>query len=206
MRSELQSEYEGTASLKLVTSPWASPGSANPALRLRPSVARGIAGRFTGIVDLLILSVTLIYFALWAVNARPAVNPVALLSMRMSIAHFCMLASCWVIWRTIFFYCGLYTWQHILSVPGVVGRVLLATGLCALVEAQVIATQWHHGFFLRILFFASIVSGLCALLSRVVIGAFHAYVRPHFRKTRNALIVGGGANAVRISHELQSHA
>ena len=45
MRSELQSEYEGTASLKLVTSPWAQPEAPNPALRLRPSVARGIAGR-----------------------------------------------------------------------------------------------------------------------------------------------------------------
>ena len=206
MRSELQSEYEGTASLKLVSSPWTRPGSTNPALRLRPSVARGIASRFAGIVDLSILSATLIYFALWAVHARPAVNPVALLSMRMSIAHFCMLASCWVIWRTIFYYCGLYTWQHIQSGPGVVGRVLLASTLCALLEAQVIATQWHHGHFLRILFYASIVSGLCALLSRVVIGTFHAYVRPHFRKSRNALIVGGGANAVRISHELQAHA
>ena len=62
----------------------------------------------SGVVDLVSLSLTLIYFALWAVNARPAVDPLALLSMRMSIAHFCMLAFCWMIWRAIFFYCGLY--------------------------------------------------------------------------------------------------
>ena len=117
-----------------------------------------------------------------------------------------MLAFCWMIWRAIFFYCGLYTWQHIRSVPSVAGRVLLAAGICALVEAQVIAAQWHHGYFLRILLYGWIVSGLCALLSRVVIGAFHAYVRPHLRQTRNAVIVGGGANAVRISQEMQSHA
>ncbi|MFZ0746712.1 MAG: sugar transferase [Terracidiphilus sp.] len=206
MRSELQSEFEGTASLKLITSPWAQPDAPMSALRLRSSVARGIASHLSGIADLLFLSLTLIYFALWAVNARPAVDPFALLSMRMSIGHFCMLAFCWMIWRSIFFYCGLYTWQHIRSVQGILGRVLLATGICALVEAQVIASQWHHGHFLRLVLYVWIASALCALTSRVLMGAFHAYVRPHLRRTRNAVIVGGGTSAMRASRELRSHA
>jgi exopolysaccharide biosynthesis polyprenyl glycosylphosphotransferase len=157
-------------------------------------------------VDLFVLSATLIYFALWAVYARPAVDPLALLSMRMSIAHFCMLAFCWMIWRAIFFYCGLYTWQHVQSAPAVTGRVLLATGLCALVEAQVIAWQWRHGHFLRIMLYTWIVSALLALISRMSIGAFHLYVRPHLRSTRNAVIVGSGTAAARVSDELTAHA
>ena len=206
MGSELRSEYEGTASLRLVTSPWAQREAADSGLRLRPYVARSIAGRFAGLADLSILSFTLIYFALWAVNARPATDPMALLSLRMSIAHFAALTFCWLIWRTAFFYCGLYTWQHLQSVQGVAGRVLLATGLCALVEAQVVAVLWHHGHFLGILAYAWLASALCVLASRVAIGAFDVYVRPFLRQSRNAVIVGGGAKAIRISHELKSHA
>lgn len=205
MGSELQSEVQGTASLRLLTSPWALPERANSSLRLRASVAKGIAGKLSGIIDLVCLSATLIYLALWAVEARPAVDPWALLSMRMSVAHFCMLAFCWMIWRSIFFYSGLYTWQHIQSAPGVVCRVLVATGLCALVEAQVIAVQWHHGHFRRVVLYAWIASAFGALLSRVSIGAFQMYVRPHLRRTRCAVIVGGGAGAARVSAELQAH-
>lgn len=112
MRSELQSEFEGTASLKLAISPWTLRKPAQSAFGLRSPVARGIAGRFSGIVDLCVLSATLIYLALWAVDARPAADPVTLLSMRMSVSHFCMLAFCWIIWRSIFFYSGLYLATH----------------------------------------------------------------------------------------------
>ena len=122
------------------------------------------SGQISGLADLSILSLTLIYFALWAVNARPATDPMALLSLRMSIAHFAVLAFCWMIWRTAFFYCGLYTWQHLQSVQGVAGRVLLATGLCALVEAQIIAVQWHHGHFLRILLMHGLLLRFACLL------------------------------------------
>ena len=48
MGSELRSEYEGTASLRLVTSPWAQREAADSGLRLRPYVARGIAGDLQG--------------------------------------------------------------------------------------------------------------------------------------------------------------
>lgn len=206
MRSELQTESEGTASLRLITPPWAQRESAPPPLRLRPSVARGIAGRIAGVVDLATLSVTLVYFALWAVSAQRAVDPLALLSLRMSIAHFAMLAFCWLIWRAVFFYCGLYSWQHLETIQGVTGRVLLATGVCALVAAQVIASQWHHGHFVRVLIYAWIASSICALLSRAAIGVFSAYVRPYLRQSRNAVVVGGGENAARVSHELNAHA
>lgn len=203
MQPELQAQTQGTASLKLITSPWAmrKPEKSH----LRPSVARAIAGSFMGILDLVLLSATLIYFALWAVEARPAVDPLALLSMRMSVAHFCMLAFCWAIWRTIFCYCGLYTWQHIGSAASVAGRVALATGLCALVEGQVIAAQWHHGHFLRIALCVWLVSVISAVMARMAIGAFHAYIRPHLRQTRNAVIVGNATDATRVSDELKSH-
>lgn len=205
MQSELQPETQGAASLRLVTSPWALPEPANSALRIRATVARSLASGFTGVIDLIGLSAATIYFALWAVNARPAVDPFSLLSMRMSISHFCMMAFCWMIWRAIFFYSGLYTWQHIQSILGVVFRVTLATGLCAIVEAQVIASQWHHGHFLRVVLYAWTTTLAFALLSRWMIGAFQAYVRPHFRRTRNAVIVGTGAGAMRACDELAAH-
>ena len=205
MRSELQSEIHGAASLRLITSPWILPEPANSALRLRGTVARALASGFTGIIDLISLSAVLIYFALWAVNARPAGDPVALLSMRMSISHFCMMAFCWMIWRAIFFYTGLYTWQHIQSVIGVAGRVILATGVCAIVEAYVIASQWHHGHFFSVAIYTWLTAAAIALLSRWMIGAFQVYVRPHFRKSRHAVIVGNGVAAVRACEELGAH-
>lgn len=205
MRSELQSEYEGAASLKLVSSAWTESKEPESRMRLRNSVERGIASPFAGVVDLCLLSATLIYFALWAVDAKPAVDPLALLSMRMSVAHFCVLAFCWMLWRAIFFYCGLYTWQHIRTIPSVAGRVLAATGICALVEAQVIAVRWHHGRYLRLLLYAWIASAVGALMSRVLIGSFHAFIKPLFRRTRHAVIVGS-ANAARVAEELRSHA
>ncbi|MGB7264115.1 MAG: sugar transferase [Terracidiphilus sp.] len=205
MQPELQSTYEGTASLRLIDTGWSQPKQTAPLLRLRPSVSRGIAGRLIGIADLCALSLTLVYCALWAVAGRPADDPMALLSMRMSVAHFCMLAFCWMIWRSIFFYCGLYTWQHIQSVKSVLGRVALATGLSSLVEAQIISRQWHHGHFLHIMLFAWIVCALCAVVSRVAVGAFHIYVRPHLRRPRNAVIVGSIASAARATVDLKAH-
>jgi len=205
MRSELQPEYEGTAGVKLFSSEWAKPPNTATHLRLQAPIARAIASSFASMADLCCLSATLIYFALWAVAAKPAGDPLALLSIRISVAHFCVLAFCWMLWRAVFFYCGLYTWQHIQSAPGVAGRVLAATGICALVQAQVIAVQWHHGHYLQLLLYVWMASACSALLSRVLIGSFHAFVRPIFRRTRHAVIVGG-ANADRVAGELRSHA
>jgi len=177
----------------------------NSALRLRPTVSQGLAGAASGIADLALLSLILIGFALWAGGVKYVGNPVDLLSARMTIGHLLVLAFCWMIWRTIFYHCGLYSWQHIQSVKGVVGRVALATCVSALVAGQVIASQWHHGHFLRISLYFWLASMGCALISRAVIASFHLYVRPHLRRTRNAVIVGGGERAVRMCEELRVH-
>lgn len=205
MRSGLQSESESTASLRLVTSSWTRSEPAGSFFRLRPSVARGIAGKFSCLADLALLSVTLIYFALWAVEGRTVADPVALLSMRISVGHFAVLAMCWALWHFIFSYCGLYMWQHNQSAPGVLGRVLLATGLSALIGGQIIAVQWRHGRFLEVTLFVWIAAAFWTLMSRVAIGLFHLYVRPLFRRTRNAVMIGCGQSALRIREELKSH-
>jgi|HubBroStandDraft_5_1064220.scaffolds.fasta_scaffold02496_2 exopolysaccharide biosynthesis polyprenyl glycosylphosphotransferase len=205
MPPRLQPETEGTASLKLVTSSWTHSGPSSAAFRLRPSVARGIASGVACVADLVLLSVTLIYFALWAVRDAPVTNPVALLSMRMSVGHFAVLALCWVVWRFIFSYCGLYTWQHNQSAPGVLGRVVLATSLSACVAGDVIASQWHHGHFVEITLYAWIAAAFWALMSRVAIGLFHLYVRPLFRRTRHVVMIGSGPSALRVHKELKSH-
>lgn len=205
MGSEIQSETnQGVASIRLIAPLWTSPAETGPDRRLSPRVARGIAGGLMGVVDLALLSGALVYYALWAVLARPAVNPLALLSMRMSVAHFCMLAFCWMLWRSIFFYCGLYTWQHLQSIPGLVGRVLLATGLCAMTQAQVIAVQWHHGHLLRLVVYIWSVTAMGALLARLGMGAFAVYVRPCLRRERNVVIVGAG-DVPHLVSELREH-
>ena len=102
-------------------------------------------------------------------------------------------------------YCGLYTWRHVQSAQGVPGRVVLATGLSALIGGQVIASLWHHGHFLRVAVYFWIAATAGALLSRVAICLFHLYVRPHLRRDRNAVIVGGGPRAARIRDELRVH-
>lgn len=205
MRPGLQPEPEGTASLQLVTSSWTHSDPSNSVFRLRPSVARGIAGRFSCMADLVLQSVTLIYFALWAVHARPVHDPFALLSMRMSVGHFAVLILCCAAWHFIFSYCGLYTWRHNQSAPGVLGRVVLASGLSACVAAQIIAVEWHHGHFLEIVLYAWIVTAFWTLVSRAAIGFFHLNVRPLFRRTRNAVMIGCGKSALRIREELKTH-
>ena len=206
MQPELQPEDRDAVSLKLVSPPFILAESRGNAMRLRPAVARGIAGRISGIVDLAFLSITLIYFALLAGGVQYASNPMSLLSARLSIGHFLVLAMCLMVWRTIFFYCGLYTWRHIQSAVGVLGRVTLAAGLSGVVAGEVIASQWHHGHFLRITLYFWLACTGCALLSRVAIGTFQVYVRPHLRRTRNAVIVGSGERATRVYEELKAHA
>jgi exopolysaccharide biosynthesis polyprenyl glycosylphosphotransferase len=205
MSPGLQPETEGTASLKLVTSSWTHPEPQGPAYRLRPSVARGIASSFACIADLVLLSIILIYFALWAVHDAPVTDPVTLLSMRMSVGHFAVLALCWMAWRFIFSYCGLYTWQHNQSALGVLGRVVLATGISACIAGEIIAVQWHHGHFAEIALYAWIGAAFMALISRVAIGLFHLYVRPLFRQTRHVVMIGSGQSALRVREELRSH-
>lgn len=205
MRSQLQSVQEGTASLRLIDPPLSESKRAGPRWRISPQIAREIAGRTAQIADLCLLSLTLIYFALWAVEARSASHPLALLSMRISIAHFCALAFCWMVWRAIFFYCGLYEWQHIQTARSLLGRVVLASSICALVDAQVISMQWHHGHFLLIVLYSWIACAFFAITSRATIGAFHSFVSPHFRRTRNAVIVGSRTSAARTSDALMAH-
>jgi exopolysaccharide biosynthesis polyprenyl glycosylphosphotransferase len=205
MQPQLQSEDRGEVSLKLVTPFTFGQTDGRTTLRMRPSVAQGIAGHISGITDLAFLSLILIECALWAGGVEYVGNPVQLLSARMTIGHLFVLAFCWIIWRTIFYYCGLYSWQHIQSAKGVVGRVMVATGVSSLVAGQVIASQWHHGHFVRISIYFWIASMCCALTSRAVIGSFQLYVRPHLRRTRNAVIVGGGERAARACEELRVH-
>lgn len=205
MQPDMRSEDKGTVSLKLLAPPFVLAEQSGGTMRLRPAVARGIAARTSGIVDLVLLSLTLIYFALWVSGVPYAIDPFGILSARMSIGHFVALAFCWIIWRTIFFYCGLYTWQHIQSAKGVVGRAVLAAGISALVAGEVISTQWHHGHFVRMTLYFWIASICCALTSRAAIGAFHLYVRPHLRSTRNALVVGSGERAAHVCEELRVH-
>jgi exopolysaccharide biosynthesis polyprenyl glycosylphosphotransferase len=73
------------------------------------------------------------------------------------------------------------------------------------VAGQVISTQWHHGHFLRMVLYFWLTSTFLVLTSRAAIGAFHVYVRPHLRRTRNAVIVGGGERAARVCEELRNH-
>jgi exopolysaccharide biosynthesis polyprenyl glycosylphosphotransferase len=205
MRAGLHPESEGTASFNLITSSWTRSEPAGSVFRLRPSVARGITGHSSSVADLALQSITLIYFALWAVNGRSVANPLELLSMRMSIGHFGVLALCWAVWRFIFSYCGLYTWQHNQSAPGVLGRVGLATGLSACVAGQVVAVEWHHGRLLQIVLYAWIAGAFWALMSRVAFGLFYLYVRPLFRRTRSVVMIGSGQGAQRIREELKTH-
>jgi exopolysaccharide biosynthesis polyprenyl glycosylphosphotransferase len=205
MQSHLQSDQDSTARLDPRGVPFALSAPLSPGLRLRPAVARAISGELSAIADLVCLSAALTILALWVGSDHIAGNVTALLSMRMSIGHFVVLALCWLVWRTIFSYCGLYTWRHVQSAQGVPGRVVLATALSALIGGQVIASLWHHGHFLRMTVYFWMAATAGALLSRVAICLFHLYVRPHLRRDRNAVIVGGGPRAARIRDELRVH-
>src|SRR5579863_5860942 len=101
----------------------------------------------------------------------------SLMSMRMSVGHFVTLALCWAVWRTIFSYCGLYTWQHVQSAKGVPWRVAVAGGISALLAGQVVASLWHHGHFVRVAVYFWVCAAGSALLSRVTIGLFQLHVR-----------------------------
>jgi exopolysaccharide biosynthesis polyprenyl glycosylphosphotransferase len=205
MQENVQLDPDLTAQFDAVGVPFALDTPRAATLRLRPAVAHAISGSFIGTIDLVWLSVTLIYFALWATGAHIAGSLVALLSVRISLGHFAVIALCWVVWRTIFSYCGLYTWRHIQAAGGVPGRVALASGISALLAGEVVGTMWHHGHFLRVAICFWVLATSGALLSRVAICLFHLYVRPHFRRTRYALIVGGGPRAARFLEELTLH-
>jgi exopolysaccharide biosynthesis polyprenyl glycosylphosphotransferase len=205
MQQNLQLDHDSTARLDSAGAPFAVARPRAAGLRLRPAVARAISGGFCGAVDVAWLSVTLIYLALWVSGAKIAGNLVELLSIRLSVGHFAVVALCWIVWRTIFSYCGLYTWQHVQSANGVPGRVALASGLSALVAGEVVGAMWHHGHFFRVAVYFWIAATSGAILSRVAVCLFHLYVRPHFRRHRYAVIVGGGSRAARFLDELKLH-
>ena len=205
MQQNLQIDNSSTAGFDSVGLPFALTAPRPAGLRLQPAVARAMAGGLAGSIDLISLSVALIYLALWAGGAQIAGNLVSLLSIRVSVGHFAVLAVCCIVWRTIFSYCGLYTWQHVQSANEVPGRVALATGISSLVAGEIVSARWHHGHFVRVAIYFWIVSTGVALLSRVAICLFHLYVRPHFRRSKFAVIVGGGARATRFLEELKLH-
>jgi exopolysaccharide biosynthesis polyprenyl glycosylphosphotransferase len=205
MQPDLRPQHDSTARLGEARVPFALSARDGHPLRLRPAIARAIASELCAIADLVCMSVVIIFIALWASGGPIAGNVMSLMSMRMSVGHFVTLALCWIVWRTIFSYCGLYTWQHVQSAKGVPGRVALAAGVSALVAGEVVASFWHHGHFARVAGYFWVAASGGALLSRVTICLFQIHVRPHLRRRRNAVIVGGGSRAARICEELRSH-
>jgi exopolysaccharide biosynthesis polyprenyl glycosylphosphotransferase len=205
MRHNVQLNHDSTARLDTVGSLFALRKPRSAGLELRPAVARAISGALVGTIDLAWLSMSLVYLALWMSGAKIAGNLVELLSIRMSVGHFAVVVICSMIWRTIFSYCGLYTWQHVQSANGIPGRVALASGLAALVAGEVVGGMWHHGHFLRVTIYFWIAATGGALLLRAGIWLFQMFVRPYFRKSKNAVIVGGGSRAGRFLEELKLH-
>jgi exopolysaccharide biosynthesis polyprenyl glycosylphosphotransferase len=87
----------------------------------------------------------------------------------------------------------------------VLGRVIAASGLSALVGGQIIGFLWHNGHALRFTLYFWAVAACCTLMARAGLGAFHTYVRPHLRPTRNAVIVGSGSRGMAVREELRGH-
>jgi len=205
MQPNLHNERNSTARLDALGIPFAIAPLSSQTFQLKPAVARAISGAACATADQIFLSIALIYLALWVGGVRIAGDLMALLSARMSVGHFVALALCWVVWRTIFSYCGLYTWRHVQSAAGVPARVALATGLCALVSGEVVARVWHHDHFLRAaaIFWIAAMAG--TLLLRVTMGLAQIYIRPHFRRRKNAVIVGSGPRASRVREELNAN-
>ncbi len=173
--------------------------------RLSPAVSGGLAGVFCGTTDLVLLSATLIYLALAAGGVHTGGNLLSVLSIRLSLGHLLVLALCWAMWRTIFCYCGLYTAPHLRSAQAVAGRLALATGVCGAVSGEVIARAWHHGYLLRNALLFWILACTSTLLLRVGMVSFQIYVRPLLRKSRTAVVVGGGGRADKVCTELLAH-
>lgn len=169
------------------------------------TVVKGITSPVCGIGDLALLTTILIYLTLTASGIHHGDKLINLLAIRLSVDHFVLLLMCWIVWRGIFWYCGLYAWQHAGSLEGTAGRLMLSTALCSVIAGSVIAGSWHHGHFWRSTVFFWLLANSGVLLLRVLIGGFQLQIHPHFRKTRNVVIVGSGARARRISQDLESH-
>jgi exopolysaccharide biosynthesis polyprenyl glycosylphosphotransferase len=205
MEPNLHTGRNSTARLDPLGLPFEIASKKTRTYQLKPVVARAIAGAACATADQIFLSIALVYLALWAGGVRIAGDLMALLSARMSVGHFIVLALCWIVWRTFFSYCGLYTWRHVQSAAGLPARVALATFLCAVVAGEVVASVWHHGHFVRAAGSFWIAAMVGALLLRVTIGLFQIYIRPLFRRRKNAVIVGSGPRAVRIREELNAN-
>ena len=176
-----------------------------PRIALPAFLVRGLTGFICGTADLAVLGASLILVALLANGIGSGYSLIDLLAMRISVEHFVVLVMLAIIWRSIFWYCDLYTWQHVRSAEGLFGRLALATGLSAGVSASAVSVLWHHGHFWRstVLFWLISLFGVCAL--RCVLAAYCTYVRPCLRKTRNVIIVGSGPRAEHARRELLSH-
>jgi len=205
MQQNLRLDPDSTAGLETAPFPFAVAADRSARVLLPPAAAQALAGGLCATIDLALLSVTLIYLALWASGLKIAGNLVTILSMRLTVGHFAEIALCWMVWRTIYYYCGLYTWQHVQRAVGVAGRVALASGVSAAVAGGVVGVMWHHGHVHQVAFFFWIAAASATLLSRLVLCLFHLYVRPHFRRSRYAIIVGGGERATRFFEELKLH-
>ncbi len=181
------------------------PAPGEPYTRLPHAVVKGIISPFCSVIDLALLSVILVYLALSASGIQHGDKLLDLLTIRLSVEHFAVVMMCWITWRATFCYCGLYTSQHVRALEGVAGRLMLSTVLCAGIAGSVIAISWHHGHFWRNTFLFWLLANGGVLFLRVLLGGFQLHIRPHFRKTRNVVIVGGGPRAERVYHDLMSH-
>jgi exopolysaccharide biosynthesis polyprenyl glycosylphosphotransferase len=172
---------------------------------LSAALVRGITGWFCGVVDIMLLSSSLIFVALLMGGLRHSDSIVDFLAMRISVEHFLVLILAGIVWRWIFEYCDLYTGQHIRSIGGIAGRLAIATGLCAVLSAGVISELWHHSrfFIAASLLWPMTFCGACVV--RGAVGAFHLSLKPRLRRARNVIIVGGGRRAEQVYQELLSH-
>jgi exopolysaccharide biosynthesis polyprenyl glycosylphosphotransferase len=173
--------------------------------RLPPGAVRGSTGLLCRCADLILLTGVLVLLGLSAGGISPKDSVIDLLEMKLSVEHFVVLTMCWIAWRTTFSYCGLYNQQQVRSLEGLVGRLVLATGLSAVIAGAVISASWHHRHFWRNTLFFWMAANSSILSLRIGVAVFELYIRPHFRKVRNVVIVGTGPRAERANRELTSH-
>jgi exopolysaccharide biosynthesis polyprenyl glycosylphosphotransferase len=169
-----------------------------------PSVVRGLVGSFSAVADLLVLGFLLVALAVITNGARVDTRLSDLLSMKFSVERIVVLLACVVMWRTILWFSDLYTPQRVRSAKQLTGRLLLATGLCAIVQSAV-ASSWHHGHFLQSAILFWVAAFLSLTLLRAAIAGICLYVYPPLRKQRSVLIVGVGSRAQAAYRELLLH-
>jgi exopolysaccharide biosynthesis polyprenyl glycosylphosphotransferase len=164
-----------------------------------------ISGNAAKILDILLLSVSFAIALGALVYAEPPRFGQNVLDLQVSVKHLAIVFGGWLLWSICLWSTGIYHSVKGRTSKQLFRQICIGSTLCTLIAAVGLIPLYHGGGLIQPLLLFWVGSSALLLASRGARLWYLDQVKPRFRVTRQAIIVGSGPRAQQLAENLRSH-